>query len=103
MPITTDVASSNPVHGELYSIQYYVMKFVSDLRQVGRWFSPVPSTTKTDRHDIIEILLKGSLNTITLTYVLTIKTIYWSEQVIERNEIGQMYNCIRTCTNEVAQ
>jgi hypothetical protein len=29
------VASSNPVHGELYWIQQYVIKFVSDLRQVG--------------------------------------------------------------------
>jgi hypothetical protein len=24
----------------------------------GRWFSPVSSTTKTGRHDIVEILLK---------------------------------------------
>ena len=30
----------------------------------GRWFSPVPSTNKSDRHDITEILLKGALNTI---------------------------------------
>jgi hypothetical protein len=33
----------------------------------GRWFSsgtPVSSTNKTDRHDITEILLKVSLNTI---------------------------------------
>ena len=27
--------NSNPVHGEVYSIQHYVIKFVSDLRQVG--------------------------------------------------------------------
>ena len=26
---------SNPAHGEVYSIQHYVIKFVSDLRQVG--------------------------------------------------------------------
>ena len=32
VPITTKVASSNPVHDEGYSIQHYV--FVSDLRQV---------------------------------------------------------------------
>jgi hypothetical protein len=32
---TTKVVSSNPVHGRLYSMQYYVIKFVSDLRQVG--------------------------------------------------------------------
>jgi hypothetical protein len=34
-PITTKVVSSNPVHGEVYSIQHYVIKFVSDLRQVS--------------------------------------------------------------------
>jgi hypothetical protein len=36
----------------------------------GQWFSPgtpVSSTNKTDHHDIIEILLKVALNTITLT------------------------------------
>jgi hypothetical protein len=53
--------------GEVYSIQYYVNKFVvSDLRQVDGFSpgSPVSSTNKTDRHDITEILLKVALNTI---------------------------------------
>ena len=35
VPITAKVVSSNPVHGEVYSIQHYVIKFVSDLRQVS--------------------------------------------------------------------
>ena len=35
VPITTNVVSSNPAHGEVYSIQHYVIKFVSYLRQVG--------------------------------------------------------------------
>jgi hypothetical protein len=34
-PITTTVVSSNPVNDEVYSIQHYVIQFVSDLRQVG--------------------------------------------------------------------
>jgi hypothetical protein len=38
MPITNNVVGSNPVHGEVYSIQRYVVKFVSDLRQVGGFF-----------------------------------------------------------------
>ena len=62
--ITTDVVGSTPVRVEVYNI---VIKFVSDLRQVGRWFSLSPqvfSTNKTDRHDIIEILSKVALNTI---------------------------------------
>ena len=35
VPITTNVVNSNPVHEEVYLIQHYVIKFVSDLRQVG--------------------------------------------------------------------
>jgi hypothetical protein len=54
VPITTKVVSSNPVH--------YVIKFVSDLRQVGGF--PVSSTNNTDNHDIAAILLKVALNTI---------------------------------------
>ena len=67
--IITKVVSSNPAHGEVYLIQNYVVKFVSDFPQVGCFFpgTPVSSTNKTDRHDITEILLKVTLNTITLT------------------------------------
>jgi hypothetical protein len=35
VPITTKVVSSNPAHGEVYWMQHYVIKFFSDLRQVG--------------------------------------------------------------------
>jgi hypothetical protein len=63
VPITTKDASLNPAHGEVYSIQHYVIKFVSDFR----WFSPwyySSSTKKTYHHDIAEILLKVALNII---------------------------------------
>ena len=66
VPITTKVVSSNPAHGEVYSIQHHVIKFVSDLRQVSVFFSLgtlVSSTNKTDRQDITEISLKVALNT----------------------------------------
>ena len=59
------VVSLNPGHGELYSIQLYVIKFASGFRLV--WFSPgtpVSSTNKDDRHDMTEILLKVALSTI---------------------------------------
>ena len=46
VPITTKDVSSNPVHGEVYSIQHYVNKFVSDLRQVCG-FPPISSINKT--------------------------------------------------------
>ena len=34
----TKVVSSNPAHGVVYSIQHYVIKFVSDFRQVNDFF-----------------------------------------------------------------
>ena len=34
VPIITKVVSSNSVHGDVYSIQHYVIEFVSDLQQV---------------------------------------------------------------------
>ena len=47
----------------------YVIKFVSDLRQVGGflWVLRFPPPIKLDRHDINEILLKMALTTTTLT------------------------------------
>jgi hypothetical protein len=35
VPITTNIVSSNPAHGEVESMQFYVIKFVSDLQQVS--------------------------------------------------------------------
>jgi len=35
VPITTKVMCSNSAHGDVYSIQQYVIKFVRDMRQVG--------------------------------------------------------------------
>ena len=59
--------SSNPTHGDVYSIQHYVTKFGSDLRQVSSF--PWISSNNIDHYDITEILLKVALNTITLTLV----------------------------------
>jgi hypothetical protein len=52
VPITTKVVSSNPAHGEVYSIKHYVIKAVSDLRQIGGflwvlWFPPTIKLTTT--------------------------------------------------------
>jgi len=56
--------SSNPVQDDVYSIQHYVIKFVSDLRQVCGlfWFPP----------HITEILLKVALNTKSQTFICKI-------------------------------
>jgi len=53
-----------------WGVQHYVIKFVSDLRQVGGFLPRGPSvsaTNKTDCHDITEILLKVALNIIKQT------------------------------------
>ena len=58
--------SSNPAHGEVYSLQDYVIYFVSDL------FSPDPPLSfrsKTYRNDVPEIFLKVAFNTITLALI----------------------------------
>ena len=62
VPITTNV-SLNPAHGEVYSI-HYVIKFVSDLRQVYDflWVLRFPPPMKLTANDIDEILLKVALN-----------------------------------------
>ena len=56
-------------------VQHYVIKFVSDLRQVGGFLqvTPVSSTNKTDRHDITEILLKEALSNIKQTNKQTLQ------------------------------
>ena len=55
------MSSSNLAHGEVYSIQHYVIHFCGFLL-VG---TLVSSTNTTDRNDITEILLKVALNTMT--------------------------------------
>ena len=59
VPIATKVLSLNPTHDEVYSIQHYVIKYVSNF-VAGQWYSlgtALSSTNKT------EILLKVALNT----------------------------------------
>ena len=65
VPITTKVVSSNIAYGEVYSIQHYVIKFVSNLRQVSGFLQVLqfPTPIKLTA-TITEILLKVVLNTI---------------------------------------
>jgi hypothetical protein len=66
VPINTKVVSSNSAHGDVYFIQHYVIKCVSDFRQGCVFFNctPVSSTNKTNHYDITEILLKIALRII---------------------------------------
>jgi hypothetical protein len=74
----------------------------------GRWFSPCPpgsSTNKTDRHDISEILLKVALNTIKQTlhhlyiqkYMCSVKsTSPWSRFELTTSVVISI-DCISSC------
>ena len=74
MAFTIKIVSLNLVQGEVYLIQLYVIKYVSDLRQIGGFlwvlrFPPgtrISLTNKANHHNIAEILLEGALNTILL-------------------------------------
>ena len=91
MPITTKVVSSNPAHAEVYSMQHYVIKHVSDLRQVGG-FLQFPPTNLTDDHDITESGVKHrnsnpnhSLSTLSVLLfsspILTIVLMYFGSKL----------------------
>jgi len=62
--ITTKFVSSNPAHGEVYSIQHYVIKFVSNLWQVGgilrvlRFPPPIKLTSTIYNWNIVESVHK---------------------------------------------
>ena len=48
-----------PIHGKVYSIQHYVIKFVSYM-----WFypdTPISSKNKIDHHDITKIFVESSV------------------------------------------
>jgi hypothetical protein len=76
----------NPAHDEGYLIQHYVIKFVSDQGLVFSGYSDFLHN-KADHNDIVEILLKVVLNTITLTlksfyYIIIIYSIIWEKKKI---------------------
>ena len=72
LPIIIKAVSSNPHHGEVYSIQHYVIKLSVTCGRpvVFSRYSGFPDLLN-DRLDINEILLKVALHTIILTLTLT--------------------------------
>jgi hypothetical protein len=61
--ITTNVVSLNQAYGEVYSIQFYLIKFVSDLRHVSDFLHVLRFTTRIK----LTATMKVALSTITLT------------------------------------
>ena len=66
-----------PIHGEVYSIQHYVIKFVSYLQQVIDFLRGLraPPPIKLIAPNITEILLKVALNTINLNQTKPVQII----------------------------
>ena len=64
---------------EAYLIQHYVIKFVSDLRQVYGFhrISRFSFINRNDRFDITEILLNMALNNISLTTTTILNNIIY--------------------------
>ena len=72
----------------------------------GRWFSPgTPafSTTKTGRHDIVEILLKVALNTINHQIVIWNKFSQSSDNILCKTHtilVANLYSCVTHAVNK---
>ena len=70
--ITTKAMSSNPAHGGVYSIQLYMIKFVSDLRQVGGFLRvlrfPPPGSISSQNNGYHEIAFQFEDNGIARTF-----------------------------------
>jgi len=67
MQSSVTITTSESHSDGLYSIRHYVITFVGNFRHIGGFLRAVRfplDTNKTDRNDIIEILLKVALNTI---------------------------------------
>ena len=64
---------------EAYLIQHYVIKFVSDLRQIYGFhrISRFSFINRNDRFDITEILLNMALNNISLTTTTILNNIIY--------------------------
>jgi hypothetical protein len=73
VPITLKVVSLNPAHDVVYSIQHYVIKFVSDLRQVSGFIQVLPFPPS----------IKLAPRYIPITYIVWwYKTLYQVESVV---------------------
>ena len=78
VPIATKILSSNPVHGEVYSIQHYLIKFVSDLLHITYFLRVLRFPPR--------IKLKVALNTIkqptnSITYLYSTKIHIFSREI----------------------
>jgi hypothetical protein len=74
VPVITKVVNSHPAYGEVYLIQQYVIKSVSDLRQVGGflrvlWYHPPIKVTAVNFKDILFLI---SLNIVCYCFLFRI-------------------------------
>jgi hypothetical protein len=82
VPILTKVVSSNTAHGEVYSLQHYVIKFVSDLWQVVVYMHK--QNFSIDMIYIIKCLDMWYM------YIVSLVTIYKRHNIYEKKNFCQM-------------
>ena len=81
VPITTNIVSTSPTQVRFTRQIQYFLSYDS---------TPVSSTNKTDGHDITEILLKVSLNTINLNKLIKVCILYISYESLTKSTIHQL-------------
>ena len=93
----SDILYYNIYTSPSWAIQSYVIKFVQ-LLATDRWFSlstPVSSIKKTDRHNMVEILLKKVLNNITISpswvYSLILYRLQWDGEQKKRLKMEKVF------------
>ena len=79
--------SLNSAHGEVYPIQHYVIKFVSDLRQIGGFLRFPPPTNLTAKRLVFHMKPKSRKNDYniedTAILVRVIRVFQFSDKVDE--------------------
>ena len=78
MHINTKVVGSNTVHGDVYPIQHYVIKFVSDLRQIGGFLRFPPPTNLTAKRLVFHMKPKSRKNDYNIEDIRYISSSYSS-------------------------
>ena len=92
--ITTNIVRSTPVHGEVYSIQHYVVKFVSNAWHVGSFLLvlrfPPPIKQPSQTNPLLNHISKQINN----------DTIQWNSRPIE---VGYRHMVLATLAETIKQ
>ena len=95
VPITINIVNLNPAHGNVYSIQLHVFKFVSDIRQDGGFFRVLlfPPPIKPTATIITEILLNTINSTMMIINVHILGLAQW-QKILHKCGCGSGINVV---------